>query len=1294
MDFKMKFTTIKSEGGLIPFDILEKIYSGDIIGQSAKDFGIENGTVLDEISKSWKAARTFYGAFQLRLNRLKPDDSTIRDTREQWIIPLLESLGFPNVTYFAKADEVAGKTYAISHRANDNRESLPIHIVGINDNLDKRAESGRPRLSPHSLMQEFLNHTEHLWGIVTNGYSLRLLRDSSKISRPVFIEFDLQQILEQEKFNEFALLFRLIHYTRLPKHQDDAADCLIEKYYNEAINTGGRVRDKLRDGVEEALKVLGNGFINHPDNKWLRDAISQNDIKAIEYYRQLLRLVYRLLFLMVSEERNLVGPSDPKKEPIYYNFYSINRLRELSHTFIPGISKPSDLWESLLVTFKLYSDEGYGEKLSIAALNGDLFGQHAIPYFEECKLYNKDLLSAVKHISQYEENGNKRRINYLALDVEELGSVYESLLDFHPVLNLPRPLGEGWGEGFQLVFGSERKTTGSYYTNHDLVHELIESALVPVIKRITSKQISNEQKIKELLQLKVCDPAAGSGHFLLAAARRIANEIASLRSGEDYPTPTGFRIAIRDVIQRCIYGVDLNPLAVDLCKLALWLEGHTKSKPLSFLDHRIRNGNSLIGAFSYEQIKKGIPDEAFNPVTGDDKKVAQYFKKRNKEERKGQLSLFAPAVSDDITTLSKSFSLFDELSIDTTDDYHKAEEEFNKLKDSPQWLREWHLANIWTYAFFAPLTDIDDRTVPTHQQLLNYLSTPNSPNAQLIGKADAASLKNRFFHWFLEFPDVFAKGGFDCILGNPPWEKINFEDKEFFATRDNEIFQAETKALRQELLNLLSQKNPQLFEEYSEEKRFHDIQSIFFRFSGLFPLTGVSRVNLFSVFAELSFKLINEFGYNGILVPTGIITDDNNKVFFSTLLREQNISSAYDFENREGIFPNVHRSYKFCLLTLSKAKHKSQFAFYLGNVNDLKEEDRVIELTYEDVQNINPNTLSCPVFRNKRDAEIAKRIYKKIPILLYESGGNKTEWKVEIKTPFNISNDSGYFKKIDEKDENDVPFYESKMIHQFNHRYSTFEGLSEDDLDNGRSKISEINQYQKNDFEAIPRFWLTNQLLEERYGVAEWYLVYRMITSPTNERTLIATVITRAACSNSLSLIQNVNATEVLYLCSNFNTYLIDYIARQSVTGMNFNHWIFKQLPIIPKSTYSKSEKEFIEKRSIELLYTSNSLQIFAQESGYEGHPFIWNEERRFLIRCELDALYFKLYGLNREEVDYVMETFPIVKRKDIDKYGEYRTKRVILEIFDEMLECEKQGKQYQTRLDPPPADPRVAHKL
>lgn len=1307
MDFKMKFTTIKSEGGLIPFDILEKIYSGDIIGQSAKDFGIENGTVLDEISKSWKAARTFYGAFQLRLNRLKPDDSTIRDTREQWIIPLLESLGFPNVTYFAKADEVAGKTYAISHRANDNRESLPIHIVGINDNLDKRAESGRPRLSPHSLMQEFLNHTEHLWGIVTNGYSLRLLRDSSKISRPVFIEFDLQQILEQEKFNEFALLFRLIHYTRLPKHQDDAADCLIEKYYNEAINTGGRVRDKLRDGVEEALKVLGNGFINHPDNKWLRDAISQNDIKAIEYYRQLLRLVYRLLFLMVSEERNLVGPTDPKKEPIYYNFYSINRLRELSHTFIPGISKPSDLWESLLVTFKLYSDEGYGEKLSIAALNGDLFGQHAIPYFEKCKLYNKDLLSAVKHISQYEENGNKRRINYLALDVEELGSVYESLLDFHPVMQITNES----NIQFQLVFGSERKTTGSYYTNHDLVHELIESALVPVIKRITSKQISNEQKIKELLQLKVCDTSMGSGHFLLAAARRIANEIASLRSGEDYPTPTEFRIAIRDVIQRCIYGVDLNPLAVDLCKLALWLEGHTKSKPLSFLDHRIRNGNSLIGAFSYEQIKKGIPDEAFNPVTGDDKKVAQYFKKRNKEERKGQLSLFAPAVSDDITTLSKSFSLFDELSIDTTEDYHKAEEEFNKLKDSPQWLREWHLANIWTYAFFAPLTDIDDRTVPTHEQLVNYLSTPNSPNAQLIGKADAASLNNKFLHWFLEFPDVFAKGGFDCILGNPPWERIKLQEKEFFASRSFEIANAPTAAIRKKLIEELPNHNPELYKEFEDAKRLSECESKFIRISERYPLTARGDINTYTIFSELSRTVINGNGRVGIIVPTGIATDDTTKEFFADLVDKESLISLYDFENKEGLFPNVHRSFKFCLLTLTGLKNKNKsadFAFFLTNTEHLKEEDRHFTLTKEELALLNPNTKNCPVFRSNRDSILNIKIYNSFPVLVNNTSGS--DWGLRFFSMFHMSNDSGLFLTLKQlenvlynnvenlnfelEESKYVPLFESKMIWLYDDRFGTYANV--EDRNNTHLPTPSNTDHQDPKFSVktwyyVPQFEVESRLDNWNY---KWLFGVRDITGSVNERTAVASVFPRVGTGGINLFLTSIHGPELIScLIANLNSFLFDYLVRQKVGGLHLSFNYLNQLAALPPNLYNSSVKSFINNHNLELIYTHLPLSHFANDCGYDGPPFIWDEERRFLIRCELDALYFKLYGLNREEVDYVMETFPIVKRKDIDKHGEYRTKRVILEIFDEMLECEKQGKQYQTRLDPPPADPRVAHK-
>jgi len=1287
----MKFTTIKSEGGLIPFDILEKIYTGDINGQAARDFGVESGSVLDEISKAWKAARTFYSSFRLRLERLKPEDSTVRDTREQWIIPLLESLGFPKVTYFAKADEVAGKTYAISHRANDDRESLPIHIVGcpkINEvaekanTLDRRAESGRPRLSPHSLMQEFLNHTEHLWGIVTNGYTLRLLRDSSKISRPVFIEFDLQQILEQEKFNEFALFFRLVHYTRLPKNQDDAEHCFLELYYKEAINTGGRVRDKLRDGVEQALEILGNGFISHPDNKWLRDAILQNNIKAIDYYRQLLRLVYRLLFLMVSEERNLVGPTDPRKEPIYYNYYSVNRLRELSHTFIPGISKPFDLWESLLVTFKLYSDEGHGQKLSIAELNGDLFGSHSIPDFEKCKLFNKDLLAAIKNISMYDDDGNKRKINYLALDVEELGSVYESLLDFHPVLQITNES----TIKFQLVFGSERKTTGSYYTNHDLVHELIESALVPVIKRVTSKQISNEEKVKELLQLKVCDPAAGSGHFLLAAARRIANEIASLRSGEDYPTPTEFRIAIRDVIQRCIYGVDLNPLAVDLCKLALWLEGHTKGKPLSFLDHRIRNGNSLIGAFSYEQIKKGIPDETFNPVTGDDKEVAKYFKKRNKDERKGQLSLFSNTTVEDVTTLSKSFSLFDELNIDTTEDYHKAEEEFEKIKLSPQWCREWHLANIWTYAFFAPLTNIDDRTIPTHEQLLNYLSTPNSPNAQLIGKADAASLKNKFFHWFLEFPDVFVKGGFDCVLGNPPWERIKLQEKEFFASRSLEIANAPTAAIRKQLIQELPTHNKQLYNEFEEAKRQSECEAKFIRISNRFILTSVGDINTYSIFSELSKTLINGDGRVGIIVPTGIATDDTTKDFFADLVNGDLLISLFDFENKEALFQNVHRSFKFSLITLTGSNAKNKFAnfvFYLTKTEQLNEVERHFTLSKDEFLLVNPNTQNCPLFRSNKDALLTLKIYKSIDVFLDQ---NKMDnyWSPTYMRLVDLGDHNKYLilSYENQKEDKYEPLYEGKLIWQYDHRYATFDGVDKKSYSTGFPREVTTQEKKEPNFNIKARYLVQKELVDDLMLKYEdykekWFIVWRIITGSVNERTCVSAIIPKNAASRVCPPLGLSNNDLAFLVLSNLNSFVFDYVVRQKLGGNSLGFFILKQLPVLIPSNYSPLEIELIKLHTLELTFTSFNLKAFAIDCGYDGQPFIWDEERRFLIRCELDALYFKLYRLNREEVDYVMDTFPIVKRKEEEKFGEYRTKRVILEIFDEMLECERTGKQY-----------------
>jgi len=1308
----MKFTSVRSEGGLIPFDILEKIFTADIIGQTPKDFGIKGRTVLDEISVAWKDARAYWTSLDRKLNRLKDGESTVSDTRELWVIPLLSSLGYPKITYFAKAEEIHGKTYQISHRATESNDSFHIHIVSTNDSLEKKPASGRPRLSPHALMQEFLNRTEYVWGIVTNGYILRILRDSSKISRPVFIEFNLQDILEQEKFNEFALLYRLIHYSRMPRAEEEVKESLIEKYYNEAISTGGRVRDKLRDGVEQAIIILGNGFIDHPANAWLREGILNGEIKDIEYYRQLLRMIYRLLFLMVSEERNLVGPNDTEKEPIYNSFYSINRLRNLSHSYIAGISKPSDLWEGLLITFKLYSDEGFGNKLSIDPLNGDLFGEKAIPYLEKCRINNKELLKAIKRISLYEDYKVLRKINYLALDVEELGSVYESLLDFHPIFQIA----DATNINFELVFGSERKTTGSYYTNHDLVQELIKSALEPVIKRITDKKISAEEKIKELLLLKVCDPAAGSGHFLLAAARKIAAEVSILRTGEDFPGPTEFKIALRDVIQHCIYGVDLNPLSVDLCKLALWLDGHTKGKPLSFLDHRIRCGNSLIGAFSYENIKKGIPDEAFNPVTGDVKKTAQIFKKRNKSERSGQISLFSTITNDNIKSLSNSFSYFDDLNIETTEDYHLAEEKFEKMKNSPQWMQEWHLANLWTYSFFAPLLDENDRTVPTQEALAAYMQNPNDKNPQMIGKADEASLNNRFFHWFLEFPEVFLKSGFDCVLGNPPWERIKLQEKEFFSTRSLAIANASTASIRKNLIQNLRENNINLYKEFENSKKLSESESKFIRESNRFGLSARGDINTYAIFCELSKDLINQNGMMGIIIPTGIATDDTMKTLFNNLIANHRIISLYGFINTtKKLFPAIKDYIKFCLLTIGNSE-EAKFSFLLTDASQIYDERRIFRLTEEELTLINPNTKNCPIFRTNYDFELTKKIYQSTPILINDSIKNNP-WNVEYYTMFHMSNDSALFK-VNKYDEY-LPLYEAKMIWNYDHRFSTYENSTQQNINEGNlPQLTDDMHNNPNKF-ILPRYWVSNEDVSD--GLSNWkfnwLLVFRGIVSHSSERSSIFSIIPKSAVGNSAPIIKagRHTITQIVCLLSCLNSLVIDYIMRQKLGGPNLNLYILKQIPIIPPSSYSSNDILFIIPRVLELVYTSYDLKDFATDLMEDTkelmnwpvnlNPYKWSQTRRCILKAELDVFYFKKYGLDRDEIVYLLdpkdrfgeeypsETFRVLKERETLGLGEYRTKNVIFDIYDEMIECEKTGRQYQTKLDPPPGDPRAAHK-
>lgn len=1310
-----QYVGIRSEGGLIPYDVLDKIGAEESgLGQQPKDFGLTVGRRLtDEIARAWSDAQDYWHIFQRRTASL-PESETGTTLTRKWIGDLLNEqlLGY-ELTYQPSGAVIGGKNYPISHRAGSGEESPPIQIEGFRTDLDRRPE-GR-RLSPQALVQEYLNNSDgHLWGIVTNGFLLRLLRDTSRTSRPSYLEFDLQSILDGNRFNEFALFYRVCHRTRLPRTAEDSTSCWLEKYFQLSIEQGGRVRDKLRDGVEDALKTLGTGFLRHPRNEALRERVKAGTLTAAEFHRQLLRLVYRLLFLMVAEERRMIVPEAPdseRRQRLYGTYYSVGRLRTLAEKVIER-STFGDLWLSLQRTFALF-ENGDSNPLGIPPLNGDLFSTLSVRDLQDTHLYNDHLLEAIRRLSLFEEKRVLQRVNYGALDVEELGSVYESLLDFQPVF-----LDEPEGKEFDLRTGSERKSTGSYYTRPELVRELIESALVPVMQdRLSNAKDSDSAKDKEkkqqvILAMSICDPACGSGHFLLAAARRLGRELAKVRTGEEEPTPKDFHLAVRDVISHCVYGVDVNPLAVDLCKLALWLEGHWTGKPLSFLDHRIKCGNSLIGVLDPSVLKEGIPDDAFTPVAGDDKKVANAFKKENKEERKGQPSLPFDAAEHVHKFAAESVQLVG-IAEDTPADVRRKEEIYRRARAQRDWLRDWTAANLWTAAFFVPLTKYDSPEVPTHRAFMDYL-VHEKDRPQMSGYANALSVERHFFHWRLEFSDVFDKGGgFDVVLGNPPWEKIQLEEDKFFALIAPDIAELPAKQ-RKAAIQRLETERPKLHTAFQNAIRQTAAQAKFVKNGTRFPLSAEGNVSTQSLFIELACTISGPHSRIGLVVPSGLATQDTQKRLFSELTGSGRLIRLLDFENRLKLFPSVHAQFRFCIVTIGPRRPRGaemEFAFLLQSTDDIRKPKRSFRLTNADLLRFSPNTMSCPQLVNEKEAFLLRHIYTTGKVI-YREDTHENPWGWQSWQVFNETHEADLL--IENADGKDVlPLYEGKLFYQFDHRYASYvtpaEALHLSSSDKQRPELNVRTRY------FVPRRVWAERVAVNHYD-AGWILAFRRITNSTNERTSIFCILPKCITgSQSPAVKTNQKAALVASLLSNLNSTVFDFAARRKVGGTDLNHFIIHQLPVMtplrlsqkaPFGGKDQTVSEWIVPRVLELSYTACDLQPFAHDCGWNAPPFRWDDERRFLLRCELDAAFFHMYlpagddgdwkllegqspddlrllkasfPTPRDAAAYIMDTFPITRHKEEENYGEYRSKRVVLDIYDRMQGAISTGAPYQT---------------
>jgi hypothetical protein len=860
----MLHPSIRLEGSILSADILDAIERGERSHQSPKDFGLDAGTkVKDEIADAWAAARAYWAAYQVKISRLREGATGTTETRNQWLVPLLGLLGYQLT--LADSDTIQGKTYRISHR-DPVRGHVPVHLIGWHESLDRRSTvPNAPRMSPHGLVQEYLNLTEHLYGIVSNGRLIRLLRDSSRLVKLTFIEFDLERILTEELFSDFALFYRLLHASRLPVRQDAVAEAPIEIYHQDSLDSGSRIRNGLSTAVHSVILDLGNGFLNHPANTALR-ALANGELRvangddgndssttyhslfATRFYSHLLRLIYRLLFLMVIEERGLahVPRTDKRLREIYDLGYSLARLRRLAEKPHFADARHHDAWLALVALFRLVDESGRGLKLGVAPLGGDLFKRGSLGMLEDCSLDNATFLNSLRQLTLFTNPVTRQlmRVNYGALNVEEFGSVYQGLLEFEP-----RITGIDGKWHFAFAAGDERAATGSHYTEDELVQPLLKHSLDHLIndcldngRRMangewrteqekhhayqlvssgangewrtasgeagydssSSSHTSNsshtshtshspftEQRLKQLysstpfairysllaedalLRLRVADISCGSGHILLAAARRIAMALAIVRTGDDQPSPIAFREAVRDVIKNCIYGVDLNPLAVELCKVALWLEAHVPGEPLNFLDHHIKCGNSIVGFVHQEELDKGIPDEAFQKtLPGDDKDIAAAFRKVNKAQRKdraqGNVRLpLAPALREKLDAVLARWREISALPEHTPAEIEAKKTRYDAANHQDAYLLR-QIAAIPIAQFYQPKTAGNKACLITDATYRAYLAG-QTPQGQATAAAWAIAERKKAFHWFLEFPEIIANGGFDCILGNPPY---------------------------------------------------------------------------------------------------------------------------------------------------------------------------------------------------------------------------------------------------------------------------------------------------------------------------------------------------------------------------------------------------------------------------------------------------------------------------------------------------------------------------------------------
>lgn len=1210
--------------------------------------------------------------------------------------------------------------------------------------LDRQSGQKGEETAPSTQMLRYLRRIDDLttgklrWGILTNGAQWRLYYQGARSVAEQFFQVDLGVILGVKghdgglfalKPNErkhwlkvFTLIFRREAF--LPTTSD------TRTFHQRAIDEGRFYEERVATNLSEL--VFGQVF---PE---LAKAIAAAapDANLDDVRNAALVLLYRLLFILYAEDRDLLPVNDDRYDD--YSFrdkvrLDVGRRKDNNDTF----SSTAQRYWAVIKDLCRAIDKG-DASIGLPPYNGGLFDSKRTPLLNEIGLNDETMAGVVDKLSFERADGLRRYINYRNLSVQQLGSIYERLLE-HELTRVDDELTVR-----PNIFA--RKGSGSYYTPEDLVQLIIREAVDPLVQEhveafrakadelATSAQSEEDRLItlkgmdpaERLLELKICDPAMGSGHFLVNLVDYLANQVITAMAEAEaivtwarYVSPLTFRVdAIRTqirrnadqkkwtinasqlddrhivhrmVLKRCIYGVDKNPMAVELAKVALWLHTFTVGAPLSFLDHHLRCGDSLFGSW----VKPGI-----NKASRWSKPLLLHEPLQRALRAASKMQIIEGLTDAEIAEAHRSADVFTEVQLMTSE-----LDALLSLIHALDWLNiRDEVDRIAVQSFFDGVFGDPIKIALGKADVTNGRKEAKR-FAEILAQVRELTSEERFLNWQVAYPGVWSDwendaltGGFDAVIGNPPWDRMKLQQVEWFAARRREIALAQRAADRQRMITALQAANDPLAADFAKAEARADAGLRMARQGGDYPLLSGGDTNLYSLFVERAMKLVKPSGMVGLLTPSGIVSDKTASTFFKGVSTAGHLKALYDFENgRQSVdqppyFPDVHRSFKFCTFIASPIRtfDETKCSFYLHDIKTLLDDERCFTLAAADFARVNPNTGTAPIFKTRRDAKLTTAIYRNASVLVDRSSGTEVKaWPVRYMRMFDMTNDSGLFRTRQELNEREgaypiggnhfksrsgewLPLYVGRMIHQFDHRAASVV-VNEENVHNAAFS-GEVTLAQKQDpaYAPEPQYWVAEREVDFPSGF-EWLVAFRDIARATDVRTVIASIVPKAGFGNKLPLLLPTDSAAYKsvgpLMLANLNALPLDFVARSKIHSTSVNWYLAEQLPVIPLDRYmstrfgKKTAASVASEAVLELTYTSDDMASFARDMGYvdkKGNakaPFRWDDDHRLGLRAKLDAIFFHLYGItDRDDVRYIYSTFPIVEREETEKYGRYRS--------------------------------------